>query len=57
MAGRVMLGWRVVAHAERARVSSATIKKYEGQSGIPNGDTRILSAVKLALVQARMEFT
>ena len=56
-AGRVMLGWTAVELAERARVSSATIKKYEGQTGIPNANTRILSAVKLALENAGIEFT
>ena len=56
-AGRVMLGWSAVELAERAGVSSATIKKYEAQTGIPNANTRILSAVKSVLEQAGIEFT
>ena len=43
--------------AERAGVSSATIKKYEAQTGIPNANTRILSAVKSVLESAGIEFT
>ena len=56
-AGRVMLGWSAVGLAERAGVSPATIKKYEAQIGIPNANTRILSAVKLVLESAGIEFT
>jgi transcriptional regulator with XRE-family HTH domain len=56
-AGRVMLGWSAVELAERAGVSSATIKKYEAQTGIPNANTRILSAVKSILESAGIEFT
>ena len=56
-AGRVMLGWSAVELSERAGVSSATIKKYETQSGIPNANTRILSAIKSVLEQAGIEFT
>ena len=56
-AGRVMLGWSAVELSERAGVSSATIKKYETQSGIPNANTRILTAVKSVLEQAGIEFT
>ena len=56
-AGRVMLGWSAVELAGRAGVSSATIKKYEAQTGIPNANTRILSAVKSVLEQAGIEFT
>ena len=56
-AGRVMLGWSAVELAERAGVSSATIKKYEAQTGIPNANTRILSAVKSVLESAGVQFT
>jgi len=56
-AGRVMLGWSAVRLAEVARVSPATIKKYEMQNGIPNANTRILNAIKLVLEQAGIEFT
>ena len=38
-------------------VSSATIKKYETQSGIPNANTRILTAIKSVLEQAGIQFT
>jgi len=38
-------------------VSSATIKKYETQNGIPNANTRIFNAVKSVLEQAGIEFT
>jgi transcriptional regulator with XRE-family HTH domain len=56
-AGRVMLGWSAVELSKRAGVSSATIKKYETQSGIPNANTRILTAIKSVLEQAGIEFT
>ena len=56
-AGRVMLGWSAVELSERAGVSSATIKKYETQSGIPNANTRILTAIKSVLEEAGIEFT
>ena len=56
-AGRVMLGWSAAELSERAGVSSATIKKYETQSGIPNANTRILTAIKSVLEQAGIEFT
>jgi len=56
-AGRVMLGWSAVELSERAGVSSATVKKYETQSGIPNANTRILTAIKSVLEQAGIEFT
>jgi transcriptional regulator with XRE-family HTH domain len=56
-ASRVMLGWSAVELAERAGVSSATIKKYEAQTGIPNANIRILSAVKSVLESAGIEFT
>jgi transcriptional regulator with XRE-family HTH domain len=56
-AGRVMLGWSAVELSERAGVSSATIKKYETQSGIPNANTRILTAIKYVLEQAGIQFT
>lgn len=51
-----MLGWSAVKLSERAGVSSATIKKYETQSGIPNANTRILTAIKSVLEQAGIEF-
>ena len=56
-AGRVMLGWSAVELAGRAGVSPATIKKYETQIGIPNANIRILSAVKLVLESAGIQFT
>ena len=43
--------------SERAGVSSATIKKYETQSGIPNANTRTLTAIKCVLEQADIQFT
>ena len=52
-----MLGWSAVELSERAGVSSATIKKYGTQSGIPNANTRILTAIKSVLEQAGIEFT
>ena len=51
--GGMMLDWSSV---ERAGVSPATIKKYEAQTGIPNANTRILSAVKSVLESAGIEF-
>ena len=56
-AARAMLGWSAVQLAERAGVSSATVKKYEMQVGIPNANTRILSAIKLKFEEFGIEFT
>ena len=56
-------GWSRDAGLECCRAcrarwsSSATIKKYEAQTGIPNANTRILSAVKSVLESAGIEFT
>ena len=52
-----MLGWSAVELAKRAGVSSATIKKYEAQAGIPNANTLILCAVKSVLESTGIEFT
>ena len=52
-----MLGWSAVELAERSWSWSATIKRYEVQTGIPNANTRILSEVKSALESAGIEFT
>ena len=56
-AARAMLGWSAVELAEKARISPATVKRYEVQSGIPAANTVTLSAIKTALESAGIEFT
>jgi transcriptional regulator with XRE-family HTH domain len=56
-AARALLGWTAVQLAEKAGMSSATVKKYELQRGIPIASTRLLMQLKTAFENAGIEFT
>lgn len=56
-AARAMLGWSATELAGKAEVSSATIKKYEVQEGIPAANIKILLAIKNTLEKEGIEFT
>ena len=51
-----MLGWSAVELAKRCGIGSTTIKRYELQSGIPVGTTKVLSAIQEALEAEGIEF-
>ena len=55
-AARTMLGWSAVELAKRCGIGSTTIKRYELQSGIPVGTTKILSAIQETLEAEGIEF-
>ena len=55
-AARTMLGWSAVELAKRCGIGSTTIKRYELQSGIPVGTTKVLSAIQETLEAEGIEF-
>ena len=56
-AARAMLGWSAIELSERSGVSSASIKRYEVQDGIPSANTNVLLKIKTALESAGIQFT
>jgi predicted transcriptional regulator len=52
-----MLGWSAATLAEEAGVSSATVRKYELQDGIPAANTKVLLQLKTTFEKAGIEFT
>ena len=52
-----MLGWSAIQLSERSGVSSASIKRYEIQDGIPSANTNVLQKIKLVLESAGIQFT
>ena len=56
-AARAMLGWSAIELADRSGVGSASIKRYEVQSGVPVANTRNLMAIRNALEEAGIQFT
>ena len=56
-AARAMLSWSATELAARAGVGSATLKRYERQTGIPVASTRVLNQLKVVLEQHGIEFT
>ena len=56
-AARAMLGWSAIELASRCGVGSASIKRYEVQSGVPVANTRNLMAIRNTFEQAGIEFT
>jgi len=52
-----MLGWSAIELSERSGVSSASIKRYEVQEGIPSANTNVLQKIKTALESAGILFT
>ena len=55
-AARTMLGWSAVELAKRCGIGSTTIKRYELQSGIPVGTTKVLNAIQETLEAEGIEF-
>ena len=52
-----MLGWSAIELSERSAVSSASIKRYEVQDGIPSANTNVLQKIKTSLESAGIQFT
>ena len=52
-----MLGWSAVELANRSGVGSASIKRYEVQSGIPIANTKNLMVIRNTFEDAGIEFT
>ena len=56
-AARAMLGWSAIELANRSGVSSASIKRYEVQDGVPVANTKNLMSIRNTLEEAGIEFT
>ena len=56
-AARAMLGWSAIELANRSGVGSASIKRYEVQSGIPIANTKNLMVIRNTFEDAGIEFT
>ena len=56
-AARAMLGWNAIELAKRSGVGSASIKRYEVQSGIPIANTKNLMVIRNTFEEAGIEFT
>ena len=56
-AARAMLGWSAIELSERSGVSSASIKRYEIQDGIPSANTNVLQKIKSVLESSGIQFT
>ena len=56
-AARAMLGWSAIEIAKRSGVGSASIKRYEVQSGIPIANTKKLMVIRNTFEEAGIEFT
>jgi transcriptional regulator with XRE-family HTH domain len=56
-AARAMLGWSAIELANRSGVGSASIKRYEVQSGIPIANTKNLMVIRNIFEEAGIEFT
>ena len=52
-----MLGWSAIELANRSGVGSASIKRYEVQSGIPIANTKNLMVIRNTFEDAGIEFT
>ena len=52
-----MLGWSAMELSERSGVSSASIKRYEIQDGIPSANTNVLQKIKSVLELSGIQFT
>jgi len=53
---RHALKWSSEKLAQKSGVSSRTIKRIESENGVPNSNTPTLSALRLALEAAGIEF-
>lgn len=55
-AARALLGWSAQVLASESGVGSATIKRYEVQDGVPNGNTAVLLSIQQCLENAGIKF-
>ena len=54
-AARAMLGWSAIELAKRSGVGSASIKRYEVQSGIPIANTKNLMVIRNTFEEVGIE--
>jgi len=55
-AARALLRWSAKALALNSGVGTATLKRYEVSEGVPNANIKTLTAIKVALEKAGVEF-
>ena len=56
-AARALLGWSAIHLSNESGVGSATIKRYESQDGLPQGNFQKVMKIKEALENQGIEFT
>ena len=52
-----MLRWSGQDLADRSGISLKTLRRYEADHGVPNGNTRVLLSLQQLFEQAGIEFT
>ena len=55
-AARALLGWSAIQLSNKSGVGSATIKRYEPQEGLPQGNFQKVMKIKETLEAAGIEF-
>ena len=55
-AARALLKWSANELASKSGIGSATIQRYEVVDGVPNANIKTLTAIKVALEKAGVEF-
>ena len=55
-AARALLGWSAIQLSKESGVGSATIKRYESQEGLPQGNFQKVMKIKETLEAAGIEF-
>jgi transcriptional regulator with XRE-family HTH domain len=55
-AARALLGWTAIQLSKESGVGSATIKRYESQEGLPQGNFQKVMKIKETLEAAGIEF-
>jgi len=55
-AARALLRWSAKELALNSGVGTATLKRYEVSEGVPNANVKTLTAIKVALEKAGIEF-
>ena len=55
-AARALLGWSAIQLSNESGVGSATIKRYESQEGLPQGNFQKVIKIKETLEAAGIEF-
>lgn len=56
-AARALLGWTANHLAEKSGIGVATIRRYETQEGLPQGNFQKVMKIKAALESQGIEFT